>query len=137
MRYWINLVADVKRNKQSRNFLLSKENFETAGNPFFFEEKKLRGFKVKRDLRAYYLGEPFGDLYLTKREAECVFWLVQTHTIAQAAAKMCLSPRTIEFYIKNLKKKLKCKNKKILLDTLLQTDLFQQLEQDGLRLTKH
>lgn len=138
MHYWNSVLNEVLLKSDSRSFLLSDENFSTAGNAFFSDEfERIEIPKEARDLRMYYLGEHFPDVYLTKREAESMFWLMQSNTIAEAAAKMNLSARTVEFYVKNLKLKLQCKNKKMLVDKILQTSLLAQLEKEGMQLTKH
>lgn len=93
--------------------------------------------KEPRDLRTYYLGDKYPGVYLTKREAECMFWVVQNHTIVATALKMELSARTVEFYVKNMKLKLHCVSKKQLIDRILQTNLLQQLEKDGMRIVRH
>lgn len=138
MHYWNSVLNEVLQKSDSRDFLLSNENFSTAGNNFFSDDYDyFEGQKGTRDLRMYYLGNQFPNVYLTKREAECMFWLMQSNTIGEAAAKMELSARTVEFYVKNLKLKLNCKNKKMLINKVLQTTLLQQLEQDGMRLVRH
>lgn|SRR3990167_5053091 len=93
--------------------------------------------KKQRELRTYYLGDQYPNIYLTKREAEAMFWVSQDLTISATAEKMHLSPRTVEFYVKNLKLKLGCGSKKELVDIILQTTLLQQLEKEGLRVVKH
>lgn len=137
MHYWNALLHEVLTKSATQPILLSDENFSTAGNLTFHTEKKFIFKKSPRDLRTYYLGDTFPNIYLTKREAESMFWLVQCHTIDEAACKMHLSPRTLEFYIKNLKLKLRCKSKKMLIEKVLQSDLLAQLEKDGLRIVKH
>ena len=138
MHYWNSVLNEVLLKSDSRAFLLSDENFSTAGNGFFPDEfDDFETPKETRDLRMYYLGDKFPAVYLTKREAESMFWLMQSNTIAEAAAKMELSARTVEFYVKNLKLKLNCKNKKMLVNKILQTTLLQQLEKDGMRLVRH
>jgi len=87
--------------------------------------------------RNYFLDRPFEDIHLTPREAETMFWIVQDYTLAATAEKMSLSSRTIEFYVKNMKAKLRCANKKEMIEKILQTNLLQQLEQDGLQIVKH
>lgn len=58
--------------------------------------------------------------YLTAREAQCGYWLLQGMTMKSIAAQMELSPRTVEYYLKRMKERLGCHNKKslmLLLDT--------------------
>ncbi|OGT33493.1 MAG: hypothetical protein A3C44_02965 [Gammaproteobacteria bacterium RIFCSPHIGHO2_02_FULL_39_13] len=66
-----------------------------------------------------------------------MFWVVQDFTLAYVAQQMTLSRRTVEFYVKNLKLKLQCRNKKELIETILQTDLLRQLELEGLQIMRH
>lgn len=129
MQYWNSVLNDVLQKNEK--IALGRE-METL-----ISEELPIGIKKSRDLRSYYLGDNYPDIYLTKREAECMFWVVQDYTIAATAAKMGLSARTVEFYVKNLKLKLSCASKKELIDVILQTTLLQQLEQDGLRMVRH
>lgn len=87
--------------------------------------------------RTYSLGDRYPNVYFTKREAECFFWLAQDLTIAATSCRMDLSPRTVEFYVKNMKSKLNIHSKKILIQKVLQTDLLQQLEKDGMCIVRH
>ena len=79
---------------------------------------------MARDIarQVYYLGEKYKGIYLTKREAECVSCMLQGYTVNQSAALLSLSPRTVEFYIKNIKAKLKCRKKAELLACIRESD---------------
>jgi DNA-binding CsgD family transcriptional regulator len=57
---------------------------------------------------------------LSKKEKECVKWLIKGRSAAQIAKEMHLSPRTVEFYLVNIKHKLHCNTKKELFDCLLE-----------------
>lgn len=48
---------------------------------------------------------------VTKREKECLDYLMKGLTAKHIARKLNLSPRTIEFYIENMKKKFDCSNR--------------------------
>jgi DNA-binding CsgD family transcriptional regulator len=48
------------------------------------------------------------NLTITKREKECLQYLTQGMTAKEIAKVLELSPRTIEFYIENMKKKFGC-----------------------------
>jgi len=127
MHYWHSVLSDVLNNK----------NHIRAEREIKLSEKTLHKIKEPRDLRTYYLGDQYPGVYLTKREAECMFWIVQNHTIGSTALKMQLSARTVEFYVKNMKLKLHCASKKQLIEKILQTHLLQQLDNDGMRIVKH
>lgn len=143
MQYWRSVLNEVVYKDDSPAFLFTNQGrLDLETDTFITEDLPIKvkpkiKEKETRDLRAYYLGSEFHDIYLTKREAECMFWMIQEYTIPQAAEKMALSARTVEFYVKNLKLKLHCKNKKELLEKILKSGLLKQLEKDGMRLTKH
>ena len=48
---------------------------------------------------------------LSNRQRSCANFLLEGYTCKMISEKLNLSPRTIEFYISNLKKKLSCHNK--------------------------
>lgn len=49
---------------------------------------------------------------LSKREKECILYLLQGKTAKETALALDLSYRTIEYYFENIKKKLGCSNKR-------------------------
>lgn len=80
--------------------------------------------------RQYYLGIHFPGIYLTRREAECVYHLLKGRTMAAAGECLGLSARTIEFYLKNIKIKLDCRNKAGLIAAIEQSDFWQVIDFD-------
>ena len=81
------------------------------------EKKKIDKNSAKKDSgnecvsKKYYLGEMYDEVYLSQREADCMFYLLNGKTNVAAADQLDLSPRTVEFYVSNMKKKLNCTNK--------------------------
>ena len=55
----------------------------------------------------------------SKREMECLDYLLQGYTFKMIGRAMGLSPRTIEAYVKNMRLKVGAKNKKALVDRFL------------------
>lgn len=131
MRYWNSVLNEVLHKENSSHAFLSDEMEMDA------MEVEHDPIKESRDLRTYYLKPHYPDVYFTRREAECIFWVVQGFTISHAAINMGLSARTVEFYMKNMKLKLQCTSKKDLLDKVLQSSLLQQLEKNGMRIVRH
>ncbi|MEI8055402.1 MAG: helix-turn-helix transcriptional regulator [bacterium] len=76
----------------------------------------------------YKLGAKHGGRYFTKREAECMACLLKGKTIANVAAILKLSPRTVEYYIKNMKAKLLCRTKFELIDLVRASEFMENLE---------
>lgn len=133
MQYWNIVLNEVLQKNDERSFFYTnrgrlEDSFSIT--PLIYLDKR-------PDRRIYYLNDPFENKYLTFREAQTLFWLIQDYTLAAAAHKMGLSSRTVEFYVKNMKMKLHCATKKEMVEKILQTNLLEQLEKDGLKILKH
>ena len=76
------------------------------------DKKPKKPKKPKKNIKVrYHLGSNM-KFYLTKREYEC-FKLIKTGlTMKQVGAKLELSPRTVEFYLQNIKQRLGLKSMK-------------------------
>jgi DNA-binding CsgD family transcriptional regulator len=61
------------------------------------------------------LGALFPNRHLTYREAQCIQLMLQGLTMKLIGHTLDLSPRTIEYYLNNVKQKLNCRNKKELI----------------------
>ena len=75
-------------------------------------------------LQQYFLTGQYSHIYLTQREAQCVYYLIQGCTIKQTGSALTLSPRTVEFYLKNIKKKLCLRKKKEVIRLLQSMQIF-------------
>src|ERR1700730_14994769 len=60
----------------------------------------------------YTLGEPLTSIYFTQREAECVIQILQGKTMNETGEILNLSPRTVEYYLGKIKRKLNCRKKR-------------------------
>jgi len=69
----------------------------------------------EKNIKNYYLGEDYPGIYFTRREVDCLMCLLDSHTIVSAATILELSPRTVEFYVKNMRMKIGVKTKSDLL----------------------
>ena len=130
--YW-NRVLDEILNKENPNYPFLYTNLKETQLFEIFEHEN----KPKRHNKSYYLDGVCKDIYLTQREAECMFFLLRGHTIKSTAARLLLSPRTVEFYLKNIKKKLNIKKKAQVLNLISQTNFsqfasFEELSHDEL-----
>lgn len=59
----------------------------------------------------YMLTDNENKFELSSRERECLFLLVRGKSAKEIGALLCLSKRTIESYIENIKNKMNCRNK--------------------------
>jgi DNA-binding NarL/FixJ family response regulator len=75
--------------------------------------------------KRYFLGKAYPDVYLTEREAQCITGLLQHGTMKTIAKHLKLSPRTVEYYIQNVKSKLHCASKMQLLTRIKASDFLK------------
>lgn len=83
--------------------------------------------KDKRITSRVFLGPEFPGIYLTAREEECAIFLMQGSSLKEIAKSLGLSPRTIEFYFKNIKNKLNCRTKFQMMRALIVTTWYRNL----------
>lgn len=128
--YWERVLREV-RNKNSKGFKCY----------FIHPEKKSVSVEkissklavIKREYRrysvgVYHLGEKQNHIYFTRREAECMVELLKGKTNAEIARVLNLSPRTVEFYLKNMKCKLKCRTRTSLVEKVLNSEFMNNVD---------
>lgn len=102
-RYWKAVTINVK--EQTGNFAIRVKQQEC-------------GWRKKTLQRVYLTGEYTG-VYFSRRESECLNLLTLGYTIKRVAETLTLSTRTVEFYIKNMKKKLNCRTRSELIGIVM------------------
>ena len=141
MQYWHSILDEVLNKHDDRHTFLytsrGRLHEPLLEEALFDKPPKASKRGRPRKLRMYFLNPLYPTVYFTRREAECVFWLVQDKSVPETAENMHLSARTVEFYVKNLKLKLQCANRYQLIEKVLQTTLLQQLAEDGLCVVQH
>lgn len=118
---WTDVIEEVVKRKAAgkKAGLLSEDEGIN-----FYPKKSPR----KRVLAIYKLGAKYGDMYFTKREAECMVWLLRGKTMNGIAAILQLSPRTVEYYIKNMKIKVGCRTKFELIDLVYASEFVKNVD---------
>jgi len=76
----------------------------------------------------YNLGKKFKNIYFSKREAECMVHLLKAKSVRGVAKLLSLSPRTVEFYLKNMKRKLNCNTKFELIDLVAKSEFLDNID---------
>jgi DNA-binding CsgD family transcriptional regulator len=109
--YWDMLLDEILNKKSQRLFTTPHK---TKPKP-----------KNRRKLKMYSLGKKFKDICFSKREAECMIHLLRGKTVKQTAQKIGLSQRTVEYYLKNIKKKVGCRTKIELIELVLGSSFLQ------------
>lgn len=87
---------------------------------------------IDKQVEMFYLGEDYPGIYFTKREAECLIHILEGHTLVSAAQLMGLSPRTVEFYVKNMRLKMGVKNKVELVKKIRKTDFVKHISMSAI-----
>lgn len=73
----------------------------------------------------YYLGDAYSHEAISKREIECLIYLSRGKTAKEIGKIINISPRTVEFYLNNLKSKLKCTYTSQVVDIFYRSDLSE------------
>lgn len=77
--------------------------------PLLWEELFMRPDKKNRT--TYHFSHGYGDIALSKRQAQCLFYVLRGKTCKMIAKILQLSPRTVESYLDDIKAKMGCLNK--------------------------
>ena len=67
----------------------------------------------------FFLGPMYPGVYLTLREAQSVALLMRGYTLKQIGQRLCLSPRTIECYARNVRSKLNCHSRAQVIEAII------------------
>ena len=123
MDYWSKIVQEVlARDEEGAKF-----RYTNLGESRDLLNKRVRRRYVRKgstvSKKHYFLGRAHPGIYFTQREMECICLLLEGNTLVQVATVLNLSPRTIEFYVRNMKMKLRCQTKDELLEKVQHTDL--------------
>jgi len=121
--YWDDVLKEVL-NKNSKNQPVCCARADKR------KTTKLKSctLEAQKIIKSYALGSAYRGVYFTRREAECMLCLLKGKTVNRTAEILSLSPRTVEFYLKNMKGKLNCKTKYELVDTVLTSDFLQGVD---------
>lgn len=111
MRHWEKILLEILNQRTG-------ENTSPSLPPDNFPQNKPKS----KNSESYFLGTNFPGIYLTQREAECMLNFLEERTVSEAALILNLSPRTVEFYLKNMKVKLECKTKSELVHKVRESD---------------
>lgn len=124
------LLNDIMKRKASgkKIGLLSDEDKDCYSNRSSTIKRKPVAVGTVKKLVAYGLGLKYGDIYFTKREAECMVLLLKGKTIDGVAKLLQLSPRTVEYYVKNMKAKIGCRTKFELIDLVHDSDFLKNID---------
>jgi len=90
------------------------------------------GFKITnnrtlKEINQHYIDEAYQQMTLSAKERQVLYYLVRGGSAKIIAYKMCLSPRTIEDYINNLKYKFNCRTKADVIRNVFESGIIQEI----------
>ncbi len=86
--------------------------------------------KKKGTDRSYIFGTILGEKTLSKREKDCVFYLLRGKTAKETSKSMDISFRTVETHIQNIKNKLGCDNRSDIIEYALANGYLNYVPQN-------
>jgi DNA-binding CsgD family transcriptional regulator len=111
LKHFINYFTDkVKVHKELASAYNVTFKIDTTKGDYFTQNKLIinnNDFRENTITERIYL-EP--NLYITKREWECLYWLSQGKTLQQTANLLFVTERTIKAHINHIKEKFSCDN---------------------------
>ena len=84
------------------------------------KDNALKKNKKAKKHETYPLCGKLEGKHFSRQEARCMMHLLRGSSIKRIAQRLELSPRTVEFYLNNMKKKLDCRTKFELIDAVLE-----------------
>lgn len=124
---WSDVVKEVMERKACGKKACLFDDSDKEYGDFYVELRKKQRAK-KNVLAGYKLGAKYGNAYFTRREAECMVCLLKGKKIKDVAMILRLSPRTVEFYIKNMKDKVCCRTKFELIDLVNTSEFMKHID---------
>lgn len=85
--------------------------------------------KFDLEKQRFYLGEPFDNEYLTRRELEVFRYILYGYTLKKIAILLKISLLTARWYVKSLKIKLQCHSKAEIMSIAIKYGLTYILEE--------
>ena len=130
--YWTMVLEEVLNKKPTtRTFVLTNiADFTNRKNALKqdIDASRQQANRRGKILKTYPLGEKFKNIYFTRREAECMVGLLRGNIINRVAMDLGLSPRKVEFYLKNMKNKIGCRTKLELIEIVKSSDFIKSVD---------
>lgn len=114
--YWKKVLSEVVNKNLNHNFVFT--------NLCKKQCKKNENTKTYIKPKKYSLGPKFSGIHFSQRESDCMLQMLRGKSIDGIAKHTNLSPRTVEYYVKNIKKKVGCRTKFELIEIVIESDFL-------------
>lgn len=81
-------------------------------------------FLSNTKINRYYLTGQYSNIYLTEKEAEYAYWLIQGKTAEEIAVIASAKTKTVQSHLENIRKKLGCYKQTQLVKIILEAGIF-------------
>ena len=75
-------------------------------NDFFAKKETVDEFIRSTETKRFYINTMAGNTYLTRKEIECIYWILLGKSAEEISLILACSKRTIEIHLNNSKQKL-------------------------------
>lgn len=90
--------------------------------------KKIAISHTVKNIKRYYLGDQYPNIYFTRREMECMEGFFRGRRVKQIARDLNVSPRTVEEHFENMREKLHCRNNRKLADLVVYSNFIASVD---------
>ncbi len=148
------LPIDSKRVFVTRSLKFAMHDQERnimgiIGQTYLFSQKETMGEALKaimlfdqksalnsnKKYNAYVTSEYHPDFNLTHRETECLFLLIRGKTAKEIGKFLTISPRTVEVYVENIKKKMCVNSRSDIIDKAEKLGMLKVIPKDTVGLS--
>lgn len=128
MSYWNTVLVEVlnQQDPKQPTIFTNVKDYNTRSSPVLPVTTVIPSQTIcySPKPRKYPLGQSFPGVCFTQREAQVAFHFTQGLTMTKIAEVLALSPRTVEFYVNNMRSKLKCRSKSELVEKIMQSEFL-------------
>lgn len=125
--FWNKLLKEVMLCRNSGIKSFSFIGVEENERRYISDKRRIK--QLPRPVpKLYGLGPKYEGVRFSQREAECMVQLLKGKTVYKVAEAVHLSPRTIEYYLKNMKAKLGCRTKFELVELVADSDFLKNID---------
>lgn len=136
MNYWSKILEEVlNKNNTLHSPVFTEKRMNAARdkrsrllNLDLSNKRAKKHTQLKSASKKYPLGPRFQNVYFTRREAQLMIYFLKGKNTTQVAKLLDLSPRTVEFYINNMKIKLCCRLKSELIQKVSESDFLKWID---------
>lgn len=117
------LIKTQEKNKIKLKDLLERWRKEDSLNKI--QKMKKLDFLEEMNIKKFYVNTSLGDIYFTKREAECIYWLALGKSSEEIGLILKSSKKTVENQINAIKNKIGCRKTSNIIELGFKSNLLE------------